>query len=29
MRPDYPQKVFSDERGHYALLMEALAIDKA
>jgi hypothetical protein len=27
MRPDYPKKPFTDERGHYALLMQSLAED--
>ena len=29
MRPDYPNKLFTDERGHYILLMQALAEDAA
>jgi hypothetical protein len=27
MLPDYPHKLFSDERHHFNLLMEALAMD--
>jgi hypothetical protein len=27
MRPDYPSKIFTDERSHYELLMHALAAD--
>jgi len=27
MLPDYPHKIFTDERGSFNLLMEALAID--
>jgi hypothetical protein len=27
MLPDYPHKTFSDRRGSYFLLMEALAMD--
>ena len=27
MRPDYPHKIFSDQRNNYFLLMETLAID--
>jgi hypothetical protein len=27
MRPDFPQKTFSDKRGQFSLLMEALAMD--
>jgi hypothetical protein len=26
MRPDYPHKIFSDERSNFSLLMEALAM---
>jgi len=26
MRPDYPQKLFKDERCNFALLMETLAM---
>jgi hypothetical protein len=26
MRPDYPSKLFTDERSNYALLMETLAM---
>jgi hypothetical protein len=25
--PDYPHKAFTDERGHFSLLMHALAMD--
>jgi hypothetical protein len=28
MRPDYPHKIFCDQRNDYFLLMETLAIDK-
>jgi hypothetical protein len=28
MRPDYPHKIFSDQRCNYFLLMETLAIEK-
>jgi hypothetical protein len=28
MRPDYPHKLFSDQRNRYFLLMETLAIEK-
>jgi hypothetical protein len=27
MTPDYPHKLFADERLQYSLLMEALALD--
>jgi hypothetical protein len=27
MRPDYPSKLFTDERMGYSMLMEALAMD--
>lgn len=27
MRPDYPHKYFSDQRGRFSLLMETLAMD--
>jgi len=27
MRPDYPHKLFRDERKNYILLVEALAMD--
>lgn len=27
MRPDYPHKLFSDQRKHFNLLMETLAMD--
>jgi hypothetical protein len=27
MRPDYAHKIFPDERNHFELLMETLAID--
>ena len=27
MRPDYPHKIFSDERSDFNLLMETLAMD--
>ena len=27
MRPDYPSKLFTDERMSYSMLMEALAMD--
>ena len=27
MKPDYPHKMFTDKRGGYCLLMEALAMD--
>jgi hypothetical protein len=27
MLPDYPHKLFSDERNHFSLLMETLAMD--
>jgi hypothetical protein len=27
MQPDYPHKLFSDERSNYSLLMLALAMD--
>lgn len=27
MRPDYPHKLFSDERHQFSLLMETLAMD--
>jgi hypothetical protein len=27
MRPDHPHKIFSDKRGHFNMLMEALAMD--
>jgi hypothetical protein len=27
MRPDYPHKLFPDQRTHFNLLMETLAID--
>jgi hypothetical protein len=29
MRPDYPSKLFTDERHSYFMLMEALAMDAA
>jgi hypothetical protein len=29
MVPDYPHKRFADQRSHYFLLMEALAMDNA
>jgi hypothetical protein len=29
MRPDYPYKVFYDERGNYVFLLESLATDGA
>ena len=28
MRPDYPHKLFFDQRSNYFLLMETLAMDK-
>ena len=28
MLPDYPHKLFSDERIHFSLLMETLAMDE-
>jgi hypothetical protein len=28
MRPDYPHKSFNDDRLHFSLLMEALAMDE-
>jgi len=28
MRPDYPHKLFADQRNDYFLLMETLAIEK-
>jgi hypothetical protein len=27
MRPDYPHKIFADQRKNFILLMEALAMD--
>jgi len=27
MLPDYPHKLFTDQRRHFSLLMEALAMD--
>jgi hypothetical protein len=27
MRPDYPHKLFADQRNHFNLLMETLAMD--
>jgi hypothetical protein len=27
MAPDYPHKVFADQRGQYSLLVKALAMD--
>jgi hypothetical protein len=27
MRPDYPHKLFKDQRNQFSLLMEALAMD--
>lgn len=27
MQPDYPHKLFPDERSHFELLMETLAMD--
>ena len=27
MRPDYPHKIFNDERCNFSLLMETLAMD--
>ena len=27
MRPDYPHKLFTDQRSHFNLLMETLAMD--
>jgi hypothetical protein len=27
MRPDYPHKIFKDERNNFSLLMETLAMD--
>jgi hypothetical protein len=27
MRPDYPHKLFSDQRSRFSLLMETLAMD--
>jgi len=27
MRPDYPHKLFTDQRNHFNLLMETLTID--
>jgi hypothetical protein len=27
MLPDYPHKLFTDERSHFTLLMETLAMD--
>jgi hypothetical protein len=29
MRPDFPHKLFSDQRGEFNLLMEALAMDSS
>ena len=29
MRPDYPHKLFTDERSNFNLLMETLAMDAA
>jgi hypothetical protein len=29
MRPDYPHKIFTDERSNFNLLMETLAMDAA
>lgn len=29
MVPDYPHKLFADQRARYCLLMEVLAMDKA
>ena len=27
MLPDYPHKLFADQRGHFNMLMETLAMD--
>jgi hypothetical protein len=29
LRPDYPSKIFADERNDYVLLLESLATDDA